>query len=73
MNNIVDRLEKIKSNFKKTENTDKVKIIAVSKTFDLNYIMPLVDNGHVHFGVDHVCPGMISLPLRNLWFSIGFW
>jgi len=54
MNNIVDRLEKIKSNFKKTENTDKVKIIAVSKTFDLNYIMPLVDNGHVHFGENKV-------------------
>ena len=54
MNNIVDRLEKIKSNLKKIENTDKIKIIAVSKTFDLNYVMPLVDNGHVHFGENKV-------------------
>ena len=54
MNNIVDRLEKIKSNLKKIENTDKVKIIAVSKTFDLNYVMPLVDNGHEHFGENKV-------------------
>ena len=54
MNNIVDRLEKIKSNLKKIENTDKIKIIAVSKTFDLNYVMPLLDNGHVHFGENKV-------------------
>ena len=54
MNNIVDRLEKIKSNLSKIENTDKVKIIAVSKTFDLNHIRPLIDSGHEHFGENKV-------------------
>ena len=29
-------------------------------------------HGHIHFGDGHVCPGMISLPLQNLCFFIGF-
>ena len=50
MNIIVDRFEKIKSNIK--HNT--AKIIAVSKTYTLDYIKPLIDHGHVHFGENKV-------------------
>ena len=31
-----------------------VKIIAVSKTFNLDYIKPLIDHGHLHFGENKV-------------------
>ena len=32
----------------------KPKIIVVTKTFSLNKIMPLVENGHIHFGENKV-------------------
>ena len=54
MNIIVDRLNKIKSIVEKNNNKDFIKIIAVSKTFPLSHIMPLVDHGHVHFGENKV-------------------
>ena len=31
-----------------------VNIIAVSKTFDFDYIKPLIDYGHKHFGENKV-------------------
>jgi len=34
--------------------SNKVTLICVSKTFSLNVIKPLVDNGHVHFGENKV-------------------
>ena len=54
MNIIVDRLNKIKSIVEKNNNKDFIKIIAVSKTFPLSHIMPLVNHGHVHFGENKV-------------------
>ena len=53
MNIIVERFEKIKSNISKEKNKS-VKIIAVSKTFSLNHIMPLIEYGHDHFGENKV-------------------
>ena len=50
MNTIVDRLNKIKSYIKSQNNSEKTNIIAVSKTFNLEYIKPLADFGHLHFG-----------------------
>ena len=50
MSNIIERFNKIKSNINNSSNRDNIKIIAVSKTFDLNHIMPLIDHGHLHFG-----------------------
>ena len=32
----------------------KTKIIAVSKTFPLSRIMPLIDYGHIHFGENKI-------------------
>ena len=53
MSIIVDRFNKIKSNISKNNGND-VKIVAVSKTFSLEHIMPLVDHGHSHFGENKV-------------------
>ena len=54
MSTIVDRFEKIKSNIASLENIRPVNIIAVSKTFTLEYIQPLIKYGHIHFGENKV-------------------
>tara|TARA_A100001011_G_C14232105_1_gene809331 strand:- start:879 stop:1529 length:651 start_codon:yes stop_codon:yes gene_type:complete len=54
MNTIVERSNKIKSYISNQNNSKKINIIAVSKTFDLEYIKPLVDFGHIHFGENKV-------------------
>ena len=54
MNTIVERFEKIKSKISSLKPIKPVNIIAVSKTFDLNYIMPLINHGHLHFGENKV-------------------
>ena len=54
MNTIVDRFNKIKSNISSIKPTKPVNIIAVSKTFSLDYIKPLIEHGHTHFGENKV-------------------
>ena len=54
MSIIVERFNKIKSNISKLNNGNSLKIIAVSKTFSLNHIMPLIELGHNHFGENKV-------------------
>jgi PLP dependent protein len=54
MNTIIERLNKIKSNISKLENSNLINVIAVSKTFSLDHIMPLIDHGHIHFGENKV-------------------
>ena len=51
---IVERFNKIKSNILKLQPTRPVKIVAVSKTFPLSHIKPLIDHGHDHFGENKV-------------------
>jgi len=47
----INNLVSIKAELKaKLHNFDKIKIIAVSKTFALDQILPLINHGHVHFG-----------------------
>ena len=53
MNIIVERFNKIKANIDKAEN-NTAKIIAVSKTFPIDHIMPLIKHGHNHFGENKV-------------------
>ena len=48
MNNTIERFEKIKSNIKSLNYSHKLNIVAVSKTFNLEHIMPLVNYGHLH-------------------------
>jgi len=54
MNTIVERFEKIKSNISSLKSDKDISIIAVSKTFNLDYISPLIDHGHNHFGENKV-------------------
>ena len=51
---IIERLNKIKSNINKLKPTKPVNIVAISKTFPLEYIKPLIDYGHKHFGENKV-------------------
>ena len=54
MNTIVDSLEKIKLKISSLKPAKPVNIIAVSKTFTLDHINPLVKHGHMHFGENKV-------------------
>jgi len=54
MNTIVDSFEKIKSKISSLKPIKPVNIIAVSKTFALDYINPLISHGHLHFGENKV-------------------
>ena len=44
----------IKANQEKTNNKNNIKIIAVSKTFKINHINPLIEHGHKDFGENKV-------------------
>ena len=48
----ITKLNLIKSEVQKFNK--KTEIVAVSKTFDIEHIMPLVDHGHRHFGENKV-------------------
>ena len=54
MNIIVERFNKIKANIDEIKSKKKINIVAISKTFDLNHIKPLIDYGHDHFGENKV-------------------
>ena len=54
MSIIIQRFEKIKENISKSKRNAKPNIIAVSKTFDFDYIKPLILHGHNHFGENKV-------------------
>ncbi len=54
MSTIIDRFNKIKLNIASLKTTQKVNIIAVSKTFSLEHIKPLINHGHQHFGENKV-------------------
>ena len=54
MSTIIERFDKIKLNIAKSNPEQKVSIIAVSKTFPLEHINPLVNYGHQHFGENKV-------------------
>ena len=54
MNTIVERFRKIQSNITSINLDKQINIIAVSKTFTLDHIQPLIDVGHNHFGENKV-------------------
>ena len=51
MHNVVSNLNLIKSEIK---SDNKTEIIAVSKTFPMNNILPLINSGHMHYGENKV-------------------
>ena len=54
MSTIIERFNKIKSKINQIDKNGISKIVAISKTFSLDHIMPLIDYGHVHFGENKV-------------------
>ena len=54
MNNIVESFNKINSNIEKLKPSRQVNIVAISKTFPIVHIKPLIDYGHKHFGENKV-------------------
>ena len=64
MHKNIDNLEGIKNKLKqlKLENYQNLKIIAVSKTFSLNSILPLIEYGHDHFGENKVQEALEKWP-----------
>ena len=54
MSIIIERFDKIKSNIEKFSIADSRTIVAVSKTFSLDHIMPLISYGHMHYGENKV-------------------
>ncbi len=54
MSIIIERFDKIKSNIEKFSIADSRTIVAVSKTFSLDHIMPLINYGHMHYGENKV-------------------
>ena len=64
MHKIIDNLEGIKNKLKqfKLDITQTPKIIAVSKTFSVENILPLVEYGHDHFGENKVQEALKKWP-----------
>ena len=55
MHSSISNLEFIKKEIiRSNTNHEKINIIAVSKTFKLNQIKPLIDYGHTHFGENKI-------------------
>ena len=55
MHNVVSNLNLIKSEIK---SDNKTEIVAVSKTFPMNNILPLINSGHKHYGENKVQEAM---------------
>ncbi len=51
---IIERFNKIKSNIAEIKPLRAVNIVAISKTFPIEHIKPLIDYGHNHFGENKV-------------------
>ena len=51
---IITNFEKIKQEIKDNSPNNEIEVIAVSKTFSMEHIMPLVEYGHKHFGENKV-------------------
>ena len=54
MSNIVESFNKIKLNINKLQKKQEINIVAISKTFPLQHIKPLINHGHNHFGENKV-------------------
>ena len=54
MDTLIQRFEKIKLNISSAKPKRPINIIAVSKTFTIDHIKPLINHGHLHFGENKV-------------------
>ena len=60
MSIVVERFNKIKSNIASLKAIKPVNIIAVSKTFSLEHIHPLIEHGHIHYGENKVQEAIVK-------------
>jgi len=56
MSSVLERFNKIQADISKEAPNleESAKIIAVSKTFTIDHIEPLINHGHIHFGENKV-------------------
>tara|TARA_Y100000590_G_scaffold96745_1_gene109927 strand:+ start:846 stop:1505 length:660 start_codon:yes stop_codon:yes gene_type:complete len=56
MSSVLERFNQIQADISEhtSDLEDSTKIIAVSKTFSINHIQPLIKQGHIHFGENKV-------------------
>ena len=57
---ILKNLNNILIQIKNISNEKKVNLIAISKTFNLDYIRPILDSGHIHFGENRVNEALLK-------------
>ena len=52
MSIVLERLNKVQADISQRNNNPNpsTKIIAVTKTFELDHVKPLINHGHIHFG-----------------------
>ena len=65
MHNIINNLKKIQNQIKDGIDAKLINmptIIAVSKTFEMSKILPLIENGHVHFGENKIQESLNKWP-----------
>ena len=60
MSTIIERFNKIKLNIASVKPKKLVNIIAVSKTFPIEHIYPLIEYGHIHFGENKVQESLVK-------------
>tara|TARA_B100001123_G_C15063727_1_gene928657 strand:+ start:92 stop:742 length:651 start_codon:yes stop_codon:yes gene_type:complete len=63
MHNIINNLKTIKNEFKEKKISIIPQIIAVSKTFPIDKITPLIEYGHIHFGENKIQEAIKKWPL----------
>ena len=51
---IITNFEKIKQEIKNNSLQNEIEVIAVSKTFSIEHVMSLFEDGHLHFGENKV-------------------
>ena len=54
MHRSILNINSIKNEIEKVDNSNKTKIVAISKTFPIEDILPLIEYGHLHFGENKV-------------------
>ena len=72
MHNVVNNLKDIENQLNLSLSAKKLtipKIIAVSKTFPITKVMPLIDSGHVHFGENKIQEAVEKWPAIKEKFS----
>ena len=72
MHNVVNNLKDIENQLNLSLSAKKLtipKIIAVSKTFPISKVMPLIDGGHVHFGENKIQEAVEKWPAIKEKFS----